>query len=71
MQMYVHYYDRFVKLPEENKTVGIVLCRDKNKTLVEMTLPENNDSIFASRYQTVLPDKESLKQLLADKETSI
>jgi len=67
MQMYVHYYDRFVKLPEENKTVGIVLCRDKNETLVEMTLPEDNDSIFASRYQTVLPDKETLKQLLADK----
>ena len=67
MQMYVHYYDRFVKLPEENKTVGIVLCRDKNETLVEITLPEDNDQIFASRYQTVLPKKEELKQLLADK----
>ncbi len=36
MQMYVNYYDRFVKLSEENKTVGIVLCRDKSQTLVEI-----------------------------------
>jgi predicted nuclease of restriction endonuclease-like (RecB) superfamily len=68
MQMYVNYYDRFVKLPEENKTVGIVLCRDKSDTLVEITLPEDNDQIFASRYKTVLPDKEELRKLLSDKD---
>ena len=64
MQMYVNYYDRFVKLPEENKTVGIVLCRDKSQTLVEITLPEDNDQIFASRYHTVIPDKQVFIQLL-------
>jgi len=64
MQMYVNYHDRFVKLPEENKTIGIILCKDKNRTLVEITLPENNDQIFASRYQTVLPDKQTFIQLL-------
>jgi predicted nuclease of restriction endonuclease-like (RecB) superfamily len=64
MQMYVNYYDRFVKLPEENKTVGIVLCRDKSQTLVEITLPEDNDQIFASRYHTVLPDKQAFIELL-------
>lgn len=64
MQMYVNYYDRFVRLPEENKTVGIILCKQKNDTLVEITLPENNDSIFASRYQTILPDKQTLINLL-------
>jgi len=68
MQMYVNYYDRFVKLADENKTVGIVLCQDKSKTLVEITLPEDNDQIFASRYQTVLPNKEDLKRLLTDKD---
>jgi hypothetical protein len=51
MQMYVHYYDRFVKLPDENKTIGIVLCRSKNEALVEITLPEHNKTIFASRYK--------------------
>lgn len=68
MQMYVNYYDRFVKLPEENKTVGIVLCRDKSQTLVEITLPEDNDQIFASRYHTVLPDKQAFIQLLNQSE---
>jgi predicted nuclease of restriction endonuclease-like (RecB) superfamily len=64
MQMYVNYYDRFVKLEEENKTIGIILCQDKSETLVEITLPEDNQQIFASRYQTVLPSKEELKKLL-------
>ncbi|MFK7933077.1 MAG: YhcG family protein [Saprospiraceae bacterium] len=65
MQMYVNYYDRFVKLDDENKTIGIILCRDKSDTLVEITLPEDNETIFASKYQTVLPSKEELKQLIA------
>ena len=65
MQMYVNYYDRYVKLEDENKTIGIVLCRDKSETLVEITLPVDNQQIFASRYQTILPSKEELKQLLA------
>ncbi len=64
MQMYVNYYDRFVKLDDENKTIGIALCKDKSETMVEITLPEDNQQIFASRYQTVLPSKEELKQLL-------
>lgn len=65
MQMYVNYFDRNVKLEDENKTIGIVLCQDKSETLVEITLPEGNDQIFASRYKTVLPSKEELKNLLA------
>ncbi len=68
MQMYVNYYDRFVKLPEENKTIGIILCKDKNDALVEITLPENNEQIFASKYLTVLPSKEELKKLIENKD---
>lgn len=60
------YYDRKVKLPDENKTIGIVLCRDKNNAVVEMTLPEDNSQIFASKYETVLPKKEDLKKLLEE-----
>lgn len=67
MQMYVHYYDRCVKLPDENKTIGIVLCRDKKDALVEMTLPDESNPIFASKYQTVLPDKDEFKALLEKK----
>ena len=66
MQMYVHYYDRKVKLAEENLTIGIVLCRDKNNAVVEMTLPEDNSQIFASKYETVLPSKEALQKLLKE-----
>ena len=64
MQMYVHYYDRQVKLEDENSTIGVILCKDKKNSLVEMTLPENNIQIFASKYKTVLPSKEALQRLL-------
>ena len=66
MQMYVNYYDRKVKLPDENSTIGIVLCKDKNNAVVEMTLPEDNSQIFASKYETVLPSKEALQKLLEE-----
>ncbi len=64
MQMYVNYYDRFVKLSDENKTIGIIICKDKNDTLVKMTLPEDNNQIFASRYMTILPSKEDFKKII-------
>ena len=67
MQMYVHYYDRFVKLDNENKTIGIVLCKKKSDSLVEITLPEDNTQIFASKYQMVLPNKEELIRLIEDR----
>ena len=66
MQMYVNYYDRKMKLPDENPTIGIVLCKDKNNAVVEMTLPEDNSQIFASKYETVLPSKEALQKLLEE-----
>lgn len=69
MQMYVNYYDRVVKLPTENPTVGILLCKKKNDAVVEMTLPKDNTQIFASNYELVLPDKEALMRLLEEKFT--
>lgn len=67
MQMYVNYYDRFVKAEYENKTIGIILCKDKNDSLVEITLPEDNKHIFASKYETILPSKEELIRLIENK----
>lgn len=64
MQMYVNYYDREIRLEDENKTIGIVLCQNKRESVVEYTLPENNEQIFASKYQTVLPTEEELKLLI-------
>jgi len=69
MQTYVNYYDRRIKLQDENPTIGIVLCKDKKNAMVEMMLPEENNQIFASRYQMALPSKEQLKKALDDIES--
>lgn len=66
MMMYVNYFDRFEKTEDENKTIGIILCKDKSKALVEMTLPEDNNQIYASKYLTVLPNKEEFQKLLEE-----
>ena len=66
MQMYVNYYDRFVKTEDENPTIGILLCTDKSDAMVEITLPKDNNQIFASKYQTYLPSKEELQRLLEE-----
>ena len=58
--MYVNYYDRTEKLPEENPTIGILLCTAKNDTLVKMTLPADNNAIVASKYQLYLPTEQQL-----------
>lgn len=60
LQMYVNYYDRQIKTASENKTIGILLCADKEDAIVEMTLPENNKQLFASKYKLYLPTKEEL-----------
>lgn len=63
LQMYVNYYDRNEKLPDENPTIGILLCADKNNEVVKYTLPEDNKTIMASKYQLYLPTE---KQLLTE-----
>ena len=65
MQMYVNYYDRYQKLPDENPTIGILMCKEKNDALVEITLPENNN-VFASQYKLYLPDKKELQKKLKE-----
>ena len=66
MMMYVNYFDRFEKTDDENSTIGIILCKDKSKALVELTLPKDNNQIYASKYLTILPNKEEFKKLLED-----
>ena len=66
MQMYVNYYDRCIKLPDENDTIGIIICKDKNDTLVKLTLPKDNNQIFASRYTTILPSLEEFKKIVEE-----
>lgn len=63
MQMYVNYYDREVKLPDENPTIGLLLCKSAKKTVIELTLPKGTN-IHAKEYNLYLPSKELLKQKL-------
>jgi predicted nuclease of restriction endonuclease-like (RecB) superfamily len=60
LQMYVNYYDRIEKNENENPTIGILLCANKNDGVVKFTLPENNQSIIASQYHLYLPTEQQL-----------
>ena len=65
MQMYVNYYDRYVKQDFENPTIGILLCSEKSDALVELTLPEDSN-VYASQYSLYLPDKTLLQSKLKE-----
>ena len=65
MQMYVHYFDRYVKADDEHPTVGILLCQEKSDAIVELTLPEG-ENIYASEYSLYLPNKSLLQEKLAE-----
>jgi predicted nuclease of restriction endonuclease-like (RecB) superfamily len=61
LQMYVNYYDEEIKSPEENKTIGIILCRNKKESTIKYTLGKDNKQIFASKYKIYFPEKQLLK----------
>jgi len=65
MQMYVNYFDRYVKTPDENPTIGILLCKRKKQAVVELTLPADAN-IHAREYSLYLPSKELLQQKLVE-----
>lgn len=65
MQMYVNYYDRYVKQDFENPTIGILLCSEKSDALVELTLPKDSN-VYASQYSLYLPDKTLLRRKLKE-----
>jgi len=66
LQMYVNYFDRQEKLPDENPTVGILLCAAKNDTLVKFSLPEDNTTILTSKYLLYLPSEKALLEEIED-----
>jgi predicted nuclease of restriction endonuclease-like (RecB) superfamily len=61
MQMYVNYYDEEIKAAEENKTIGIILCKNKKESTIKYTLGKGNKQIFASKYKMFFPEKQILK----------
>lgn len=63
MQLYVNYYNRDVCQADDNPTVGIILCSEKNDTIVEYTLGDRHDiGVFSAKYNLVMPTKEELSR---------
>ncbi len=65
MQMYVNYFDRYERVESENPTIGILLCKQSDEALVDLTLPENAN-IYAKEYKLYLPDKKLLQKKLKE-----
>lgn len=61
MLMYVNYYDREIAAPDDQPTIGLILCADKNDAMVRYVLADKSEQIFASRYQFQLPSEEVLR----------
>ena len=64
LQMYVNYYDRYERVDGENPTIGILLCTEKNDTMVRISLPEDNKTIRASKYELYLPSEEQFRAVI-------
>ena len=71
MQMYVNYYDRDIKSKDENKTIGILLSTDKNKTIVNYTLPIDNETIFSTEYKLHMPTEQELINAVEEEKRNI
>lgn len=65
MLMYVNYYDSEIKQENDNPTVGIILCQDKDQNVVDFTL-QKTPNIFATQYLTYLPSKEAFLEIIED-----
>lgn len=64
MQLYVNYYDHEIAGADDNPSIGLILCTEKNDAVVRYVLGDENQQIFASRYQLHLPTEEQLQQEL-------
>jgi predicted nuclease of restriction endonuclease-like (RecB) superfamily len=64
MDFYARYFEKEERLEGDNPTIGLILCSDKNETMVRYTLLEDSKQIFASKYKLYLPTEEELKEEL-------
>jgi len=71
MQMYVNYYDRDIKTDRENKTIRILLSTNKNETIVKYTLPEENNTIFASEFKLAIPSEQDFIKVIEDEKKNM
>lgn len=64
MDMYVRLFEDKMKQPGDNPTIGIILCENKDETIVKYSVLKENKKLFASKYKLYLPSEEELKQEL-------
>lgn len=64
MDFYVRYFEKEIRQPEDNPTIGLILCAQKNEAMAKYTLLENSRTIFASKYKLYLPTEKELKEEL-------
>ena len=61
MDMYIRMYDDLVKMPEDNPTLGIVLCTETDEDIARYSVLHGNEQLFASKYKLYLPTEEQLR----------
>ena len=71
MDFYVRYFEQQEKAPDDNSTIGLILCSDKNETMVKYTLLKDSRRIFASRYKLYLPTEAELERELDEERAKI
>jgi len=64
MEMYVRFYDELRRGPDDKPTVGIILCAQKDESVVRYSVLQGHEQLFASQYQLVLPTEEELRKAL-------
>ncbi len=69
MDMYVRMYDDLKKGEDDNPTIGMILCTDKDETIVKYSVLAEHEKLFASKYRIYLPDEQELKQLIEQDRT--
>jgi hypothetical protein len=62
MDMYVRLYEDQRKNPGDNPTIGLILCTDKDETVVKYSVLNESSQLFASQYRLVLPTEEELRR---------
>ncbi len=64
MDMYVRMYNDLKKSEDDNPTIGLILCTEKDETIVKYSILSENENLFASKYRLYLPSEEDLKKLI-------
>ena len=71
MEMYVRMFDALKRGPDDNPTLGIILCAEKDETVVKYSILKENKQIFASKYKTILPTEKQLAAMIEKKNTRL